>query len=205
MMRNRRDLLIFCAKMLLAWSALTCLTLLSGAWMLTALFPLFKAIIVIMTPEFMPSLKYAAGSAGGGIELSVWVMRSVAIGSQTTIPKGVILPSAMHLLHILLPVVIQFSIILVWPLQNFRQRLILIVLGILAAILLLSATVPALLIALAEMPFQQHALELNPMHPAPWFMDWMVFCEMGGAMLLAVCAAFVCIAILQIASSKLRD
>lgn len=73
--------------------------------------------------------------------------------------------------------------------------MLIIVLGLVASVLILLATVPILLVALLEMPFQEKAMEVNALHQAPWFMDWMIFCEMGGALLLALTWVCFCVGI----------
>ena len=164
-----------------------------GEWLLTPLFPLFKAIMISVVSGFSPALNFIHSVDGGQLKLTVWVLNAVPIAAGTAIPKGIELTSSMHVLHGLVPIAVALSILLVWPVPNWRQKLLLIALGLVASVLILLATVPILLVALLEMPFQEQAMVANVHHQAPWFMDWMVFCEMGGALLMALTCVFFCI------------
>ena len=192
-MLNQRDLIFFSLKVLLAWAVLTGLIVFYGEWLLTPLFPLFKAVMLMMVSGFSPTLKFIPAVDGGQLKLTVWVLSTVPIGAGVVIPKGIELTSSMHVLHGLVPIVVALSILLVWPVQNWRCKLLLIAPGILTSVFILLATVPVLLVALLEMPFQEKAMQANALHQAPWFMDWMVFSEMGGALLLALTGVWVCI------------
>jgi hypothetical protein len=193
MLLNRRDLMVFSLKALLAWAALTGFIVFYGEWLLTPLFPLFKAVMITTVSGFAPSLKFIPSVNGGQLSLTVWVLHTIPIAAGIAIPKGIMLTSSMHVLHVLVPIAVALSILLVWPVSNWRQKLLLIALGLVASVLILLATVPVLLVALMEMPFQQKALEANALHQPPWFMDWMIFSEMGGALLLALTGVGVCI------------
>jgi len=192
-MLNQRDLIFFSLKVLLAWAVLTGLIVFYGEWLLTPLFPLFKAVMLMMVSGFSPTLKFIPAVDGGQLKLTVWVLSTVPIGTGAVMPKGIGLSSYMHVLHGLVPIAVALSILLVWPVQSWRYKLLLIALGILTSVLILLATVPVLLVALLEMPFQEKAMQANALHQAPWFMDWMVFSEMGGALLLALTGVWVCI------------
>jgi hypothetical protein len=190
---NRRNLLFFALKMLLAWSAITAVVVSFGGYLLTPLFPLFKAIIVSVVSEFSPSLQFIPATAGGQLKLSVWVLSGIINDNSVIIPKGLILTSTTHVLHSFVPITLALSIIWVWPTVNWRQKIAQLLLGLCGSLIILLLSVPVLLIALLEMPFQEKALAINSRHQAPWFMDWMIFSEMGGSLLLALLAAWICI------------
>lgn len=121
-MLNQRDLIIFSLKVLLAWSALTGLIVFYGEWLLTPLFPFFKAVIVEVVSGFSPSLKFIHSVDGGRLELTVWVLSTVHIDAGVVIPRGVELTSSTHVLHVLVPIVVALSILLVWPVSHWRQK-----------------------------------------------------------------------------------
>jgi hypothetical protein len=64
------------------------------------------------------------------------------------------------------------------------------------------AILPAQLLGKLEISFQDVALTGKNPRPVPWFVDWMVFCEMGGRWLLAIAAAWLCI---QLQRGLLQD
>jgi hypothetical protein len=192
-MLNRRDLLIFTGKVLLAWSVMTGLIVFAGGFLVTPLFPLFRAVVIAIESGFSPSLKFIPSVDGGQVKLTVWVMQNIPVATGIVIRKGIELTAASHVLHLLVPVVVLLSILTVWPIQDLWQKGLLILLGLLFSIGVLLATAPVLWVALLELPFQEQALAANAQHTAPWFMDWMIFSEMGGALLLALTGVWVCI------------
>lgn len=193
MFPSRRKFLQFGLKILLAWSVMTALIVFGGNDLLTPMLPLFKTAITLLVSEFSPSLKLVHAIDGGRLELTIWVMKNIPIDAGIVIQKGRVLTSFAHVLHILAPIAVMFSILLVWPVRIWRQKLLLITIGMLFSILILLVTLPVLLLGLVEMPFQEQAMQNNSLYHPPWFMDWMVFSEMGGALLLALVGAFLSI------------
>jgi hypothetical protein len=192
---SQRELISLTLKGLLAWLVLSGLVWYFGEWLVKGLFPLFEAVIMTMTSEISPSLNLVkpAAQLDYMIELSAWALRPVYLNASQFIPPGTELKSSAHLLHTLVPLVIEMSILLVWPVQRWSQRRLLISLGLLTAVLVVMATVPAQLLGKLEISFQDVALTGQNPRLVPWFVDWMVFCEMGGRWLLAIAAAWLCI------------
>jgi hypothetical protein len=201
---NRRELISLTLKGLLAWLVLSSLVWYFGEWLGKGLFPLLKAVIMTMSSEMSPSLKLVkpATQLDYVIELSAWLLRPVYLNAGQFIPPGTELKSSAHLLHALVPLIIEMSILLVWPVQRRSQRCLIIGLGSLTAILVIMAILPAQLLGKLEISFQDVALTGKNPRPVPWFVDWMVFCEMGGRWLLAIAAAWLCI---QLQRGVLRD
>jgi hypothetical protein len=201
---NRRELIFLTLKGLLAWLVLSGSVWYFGEWLGKGLFPLLKAVIMTMSSEMSPSLKLVKPTAqlDYALELSVWLLRPVYLNSGQFIPPGTELKSTAHLLHALVPLVIELSILLVWPVQRWSQRCLLIGLGLLTVVLVIMAILPAQLLGKLEISFQDVALTGKNPRPVPWFVDWMVFCEMGGRWLLAITAAWLCI---QLQRGVLRD
>jgi hypothetical protein len=136
------------------------------------------------------------------IELSAWVLKPMYINLSQFIPPGTELKSSADLLHILVPLVIEGSILLVWPVPGWSQRWVLITFGLLTATLVILVTLPALLLGKLEIAFQDVAMTGKNPRTVPWFVDWMVFCELGGRWLLAIAAAWLSI---QLQRGLLRD
>lgn len=193
---SRRELFVLTLKGLLAWLVLSGLVVFFGDSLITGLFPLLKAVMISMAPDLSPGLKLvesAQSQLDASIELSAWVLRPVYLNASHFIPPQTVLKSSAHLLHSFVPMVIEGSILLIWPVQGWRQRLWLLGLGLLAAVLVIMATLPAQLLGKLEISFQDIAESgINP-RQVPWFVDWMVFCELGGRWLLGIVAAWLCI------------
>ncbi|WP_347990142.1 hypothetical protein [Methylomonas sp. AM2-LC] len=193
---NQLNIIILISKGLAVWMALSVLVLYSGEWLLSGLFPLIRNVITLMTSELSPSLKLIKLHQfqwDASIELTAKVLKPIYLNAGQYIPSGMDLKASAHLLHVLVPVVIEWTILLVWPLQYWSQRLLLFVLGLFAAALLVIAILPAQLLGTLEISLQNVALTGAEPRPAPWFVAWMVFCEMGGRWLLGLVAAGLCI------------
>jgi hypothetical protein len=192
---NRRELIFMTLKGLLAWLVLSGLVWYFAEWLAKGLFPLLQAFIMMMTSDVSPSLHLVKPSSqlDYSVEFSAWVLRPVYLNSNQFIPPGTELKSSAHLLHALVPLVIEGSILLTWPVQHRSQRFFLIALGLLTAILVILAILPAQLLGKLEVSFQDVAMTGKNPRSVPWFVEWMVFCEMGGRWLLAIAAAWVCI------------
>jgi hypothetical protein len=155
-----------------------------------------------MTSEISPCLTLLPSNSDFSIELSAWVLKPIYINASQFIPPGTELKSAAHLLHNLVPLVIEGSILLVWPVPRWSQRLILMAFGLLTATLVILLTLPALLLGKLEITFQDVAMTGKNPRTVPWLVDWMVFCELGGRWLLAIAAAWLSI---QFQRGLLRD
>ena len=180
---NRHDLIFLTQKVLLVCLVLSSLLWYFGEHLGKSLLPLVEEVIIVMTPEFSPSLKLVRvmqPQSYYSIELSVLALQPIHLNASLFIPTGTELKSSTPLLHVLVPFVIEWSILLVWPLQRWSQRLLLVASGVITAILIVLATLPALLLGQMEIAFQEVALlDKNP-RPVPWFLNWMMFCELGG-------------------------
>jgi hypothetical protein len=193
---NQRELLRLSLKGLLAWLVLSGFFWYFGAWLLTALFPLIKAVLIFLAPDLSASLTLITSPQTQNIptlELSAWTLQPIYLNTAHFITPGTELKASANLLHIMVPLVIEGTILLVWPLQRSSQRLLLIALGFLAALLVILAVLPAQLIGKLEIAFHEVAAKGQNPRPIPWFVDWMIFCEMGGRWLLAISGAWLSI------------
>lgn len=193
MQRIEISLLLF--KAFMAWLVWSCLAWYFGLPLLTLLFPLLKAVMIHLQPNLAPSLNLLQSTdmQTYTLELSALVLKPLYLNASHSIPKGTELKASAQLLHVLVPFVIEATVLSVWPLQHFYQRLQLLLLGFFSSILVVLALLPAQLLGNLEIALQQIAENgLNP-RTVPWFVDWLVFCEMGGRWLLAISCAWLCI------------
>lgn len=193
---RQRELIVLTLKGLLAWLALSGLVLFFGDSLITGLFPLLKAVMISMAPDLSPGLTLVKSSQSQmdySIELSAWVLKPIYLNATDFIPPSNELKASAHLLHSFVPFVIESSILLVWPVQHWRQRFLLLGLGLLTGILVIAATLPAQLLGKLEIAFQDIAESGSNPRGVSWFVDWMVFCELGGRWLLGISAAWLSI------------
>jgi hypothetical protein len=195
---NRVELIRLLLKGLSVWLLISGLFWWLGDCLLQALLPLFEAVVSQLSREISPAIKLMPSLESVGdstINLSAWVLSPIYLNEQQFIPPGTELTSSAHLLHALVPVVIELAIVMVWPVSAWSQRFLLIGLGFFTALLVILATIPTLLLGHLEVTFQEVAQTGNRPRLVPWFLDWMIFCELGGSWLLAILGAWLCIQI----------
>ena len=199
---SRRELISLILKGLMAWLTLSSLVWYFGGGLATLLFPLLKAVISTLMPEISPGLKLVQVQLDYALELSARTLRPIYLNADHFILPGTEMKSSIHLLHALVPLVIEGIILLVWPVQRGSQRCLLLALGFLTAVLLIMATLPTHFLGQMEISFHNIAVTGSKPRPVLWLVEWMVFCEMGGRWLLGIVAACLCI---QAQRELLRD
>ena len=190
---SRADLLKLSLKGLLAWLVLSASGLYFGERIGALLLPLFEIVIRVAAPEYAPSLTLVAENHDFLIRLNAWVLHPFPLGGGQSVPSGKELTAGTHLLHTLVPVVIQLSILLVWPVRQRGARAILLAFGIATSLLVVGATGPFVLVGTLEVLLQEMAEEAHVVRPEPWILTWMIFTEMGGRWVLPIVAALLCI------------
>jgi len=116
-------------------------------------------------------------------------MRPLHLTDGLAIPPGTELTAQTHLLHTLVPAVIELAAVFAWPVTRLPERLVGILLGLITAIAVIALTAPFVLIGTIEISLQEWVANSGGQRPEPWPLTWMLFCEMGGRWLLAVLAA----------------
>lgn len=170
-----------------------------------ALLPLFEATIRMLAPEFGSGLKIVTQGHEQIIQLNVRLLKPFAISQQYGFPAGKEFQAGSHLIHTLVPIIIELTLLMVCPVQTFQQRALLLVLGLIFIVPVSAAITPALLLGLIEINFQETASAIGIVRPDPFILSWMLFCEGGGRWLLPVVAAWVCIYLLNALSRSKRN
>lgn len=175
---NRSELLALMGKGLLIWMGLSVLCWYFSQSLGNFLLYIIRPVIILTNSEISPSLKLAASDQfprAYSVEMTAWTLRPIYVNAHLDVPPGIELNASAHLLHGLVPVIIQWTILLVWPVQNWLQRGFLIGNGLIMTMVVVMATLPLLLLGKLEMAFQAIALQGPNPRPEPWYLDWMVF------------------------------
>ena len=192
---TRAELIKLTAKGLLVWLLLSGLGWYFEEALGNALLPAFGLVIRLLSPDYSSWLHLIPKQHDFMIQLSARNLHPIVLAENRAIPTAQTITTAIDLLHVLVPVIIEFSILLVWPVNSLRARLILILSGIVTALLVVAATGPAILIGKNELFLMEMAEQAHGLRPKPWIVDWMIFSEMGGCWLLPLLAALFCIAV----------
>jgi hypothetical protein len=93
---------------------------------------------------------------------------------------------------VLVPIVILFAALFAWPVDSWRERTVLVALGVPAAIVISAVTVPFLLSGELDAMLIDYAAGAGLVRRAGPTVYWMVFCESGGRWLIPLVAAIFC-------------
>jgi hypothetical protein len=189
----RLDLIALSLKGVLAWALLSALGWYFSKELGFLVLPLLEFVIRLATADFAPSLKLVAENHDWVIRLDAWTLRPLHLGGNKGIPAGRELTAYTRLLHALVPVIIELTILLAWPVRYWRDRCFLLAAGTMMAVLVVGATAPFVLLGILEISLQDLASEAQVLRPEPWTLSWMLFCEMGGNWVLPVIAALAVI------------
>jgi hypothetical protein len=190
---SRTELLALSAKGLLAWLALSAVGWYFGEAVGQCLLPGFSFIMNLIWPDFSSLLKLIPDNHDYSIQVNSIVLQPVHLGGKQWLTVGQDMTAATHLMHTLVPMIIELSILLVWPIKGWRERMVLLALGLVTSLLVLAVTAPFVLLGNLEIYLQEMAVEAKVHRPEPWILTWMIFCEMGGRWVLPIVAAFLCI------------
>ena len=201
---NRAELVALSLQGLLAWLVLSALGWYFGGALGQCLLPGFGFIINQICPDYSSWLTLLPENHDFTIQLSAIVVNPVLLGDKLWLNPGLELTVGTHLMHTLVPLVIQVSILLVWPVKSWRKRVILLVLGLVTSVFVLGLTAPFLLLGNLEVYLLELAEQAKVHRPEPWTLSWMIFCEMGGRWLLPIVAAVLCIKLQQAISTSCK-
>ena len=194
---SRSELIAICLKGLAAWLALSGLGWYFSEALGQCLLPGFSYIVSQFYPELSPLLTLVPENHDFNIHLSALVLRPLHLGEQQWLSPGLELTAGTHLMHTLVPMVIELSILLVWPVNGWRGRISLLALGFVTSLLVLGMTAPFVLLGNLEIYLQELAGQANVQRPESWLLTWMIFCEMGGRWVIPIVAALLCVQLEQ--------
>ncbi|ATG89737.1 hypothetical protein [Methylomonas koyamae] len=187
------ELVRFSVRLLLVWLLLSVLAFVFRQPVGVFLLPFVDFGIHEWSQDFAPGLALVAKDNDYLISVSAWVLRPIPVAAGYTVNPGAQMTAGTHLTHTLVPPVITLSLILAWPGAALAQRIIAAIGGILLSLLLVTATVPLVLLGNLEIMFQNMAEQAGRSRPVPFSLDAMIFLESGGRWLLAVLAGLLCI------------
>jgi hypothetical protein len=190
---HRADWLKLSAKAVAAWLGLSALGIYVSAPLAELMLPLFRFVLLSVAPEYAPSLKLVADNHDVLIQLEAWLLQSLPLGGGQQIPAGLAVTTGTHLMHTLVPVVIEGSLLMAWPTRRWVERAVLLVFGVPTSILVVGLTGPFVLLGTLEIQLQDWAQQAHVVRHEPLTLTWMIFSEMGGRWVLAVTAAIWCI------------
>ena len=114
------------------------------------------------------------------------------------IGNGAEVKAAIHVEHMLLPVVLLYTVLGAWPQPDGRRRIVVMLAGVPGALLAVALTTPFLLAGKIEMLLLERSAAMGVPRAEPGILRWMLFTEGGGRWLLAIVLAFVILIMVDI-------
>jgi hypothetical protein len=201
---ERSELLLISVRVLLVWTVLSVLAFMYREALGYFMLPFVKFGLLELTQDFSPGLKLQAKEGDYLIALSAWVLRPMPLFAGLTVNPGAEMTAGTHLTHTLVPPVITLTLVMAWPCFSLLQRVIACGLGLLVSLILVTATVPLLLLGDLEMMFQNLAADAGQVKPVSYYLDLMIFLEGGGRWLLAVVSALICMPVSAYLARKIQ-
>ncbi len=171
-------------RLIIVWVCLSMLSLLLGDRLMRPVLPLVSSVISSIQSDYRPKLE---------INKSHPDLIHMQATTRHIIPSiaaiGAKLTAGAHISHALVPWVILFSVLIAWPVECFRQRILLLMLGFLLSMLVVALTIPFQLAGSIEMMFQRYAQQYGVNREKPFLLTWMLFLEVGGRWLLPIMLA----------------
>ena len=193
MLMTKKQLLRFNVKLLVSWIILSVLCFYWGKPLVNSMLPYLTTINDMIAPSYSSSLKIIDSDGGGLLQLTAYVVKKIYLASNNIIFPGSKMTATIDVMHILVPMTILFSLLLAWPLNNWKAKLLVLFSGIPVTFAILGMTAPVLLAGKLDVMLLERAAASGVKNPEPFTVTWMIFTESGGDWLLPIAAAIICI------------
>ncbi len=178
-------------RLIAAWAVASTVGYVVGSALLRPGLPAVASAVQWLAPYLSTEVTIVGDDAAAQIQLNARVHDPIVLGSGYIIPVGQATPARANVIHALVPLVIFFSVLVAVPVDNWRQRVLGLVVGLPFGYALLLLTTPFQLVGLIEASVQQLAAELGLSRPPLLVLRWMLLMEGGGRWALPVAAALV--------------
>lgn len=184
-------------KLLATWAVLSAVGFLYGQQLINHALPVMQGFAQNITDDFYVNLAWQKENS-----------RMLMINANFGIPKtsiralginpGASVSAGTNIEHILVPLILLFTVVICWPVSRWKHRGILLLLSLPAAALSLLLTTPFLLVGKVEGLLQDQATQVGIVREKPIYLDWMLFTEVGGRWLLPICLGLICVWLLHL-------
>ena len=180
------------ARLLFAWILLSALGIASAPQMVSALLPFFADTLNSMSPKFYRYLKVTNLQGNPLLEITAVIRDPIRVTNTLVIPSGKTFTASIHVLHVMVPIIILFTLLCAWPTSRIQERIRLLLFGIPVNFIILGITIPALLEGHIEMQLNSMIHSAGGVRGNLFLLNWVVFVEMGGLWLFPIIGALAC-------------
>jgi len=176
-----------------AWAILTVAGLFWGRGLVELLAPLLSIVADAIDSAYLPILDVRDMTDGLQLFMTAHVLHPLWVHDGLTLNPGATMTAGVSVLHILVPLVIQFTALWAWPASGWRERLLFVASGLPMALLVLSLTIPFLLAGKIDMLLIDYAAQGGEIRNHTLLLNWMIFGESGAIWLIPLIAATLCV------------
>lgn len=180
-------------RLILAWLILSILGVAVGKQVVSSLLPFFSDIISAMSTSYTHALTMTHSNGISNVKITATLVQPIRATGGSVLVAGNTFSALIHTWHILVPVVIIFSLLLAWPVKILRQRAQLLLIAIPVSLFVLAFTIPALLAGHIERQLFTLLEKAGGKPDIPFILDWVIFVEMGGLWLFPIAGAIICV------------
>ena len=204
-MTNNRLFINISIRLVAAWLALSIVGIVFANQIVSPFLPLFATVVDKISPDYSSVMNIRAHDNANQIVLIANVIHPIRLSSEKYIPPGVALTAGSDVIHTIVPMVILYTILFAWPVKQFKQRLMLLLLGFPMLLLVLALTTPQLMAGRIAMQVFNLTLKAGVVPKEPFVIKWMIFVESGGRWLLPLAAAMMCVMLMKRLSQWLTE
>lgn len=179
-------------KAVAVWLALSLAGFFWGDRLINMLTPYYEYVVETTNPDYIASIRIDADKTEPSIVLAATALKALPITAELSLAAGKTIESSITVLHALVPIVILLTFLLVWPVKQLNQRLILVILAIPAIYLVSTFTAPLQLLGQLEIGFVNAAAKYGVLYEQSWVLKWMLVTEGGGRWLIPVLTGVLC-------------
>lgn len=192
---NNQLLIKLTIKAFVVWLALSAAGFFYGEAIINTLTPYYKFVIHNINPDYQANIRINNKGVEKSIILEATSLKAIPITPDISLPAGKTIESSVTIFHTLVPLVILLNILLVFPMENIKQRLFVLALSIPAVLCVSALTAPLQLLGNLEIGFLNAAKSVGVVRSPSWVYEWMLLTEGGGRWLLPLLLGIGCCAL----------
>lgn len=197
-------------RLALAWLVLTLLAVIAGSGVASFFVPLIELGVDWLQDDYVARVGLVEARerrwlAADELQMRGVRMRPVLLAPGLTLPAGSEVAAAVHVSHVLVPVVITLALVLAWPARSTAVRIVSLGTAVVALAAVQALTVPVMLVGVIDIEVLERAAAAGVEDPPePLRLAWLLFVENGGRWALALGAAALAVGAGEAAARRSR-
>lgn len=186
-------------RLMLAWVLLSIMGFMFANQLMALFLPSVSWMIGLLQHDYSATLMINDQN-GGRIELL-----STLVHRIPPLEPGDTMNTYSKATHFVISLVLIYSILAAWPVQQVRSRMVLLLLSIPVSYIFVTVIMSIQLLAVNENTFQSLAIQYHIVREKPFYLAWMPVIQNGGGWLRSIALAILGSAILPRTRLKAED